>query len=50
MADGPGAGLPLLEELAEELEAYHLFHSARADLLRRLDTTLRRPRNPIAAR
>jgi RNA polymerase sigma-70 factor, ECF subfamily len=37
MADGPGAGLPLLEELAEELEAYHLFHSARADLLRRLD-------------
>ena len=37
MADGPGAGLPMLEELADELEAYHLFHAARADLLRRLE-------------
>ncbi|MGH2629911.1 MAG: RNA polymerase sigma factor [Actinomycetota bacterium] len=37
MADGPGAGLPLLDELAEDLDAYHLFHSARADLLRRLE-------------
>jgi RNA polymerase sigma-70 factor (ECF subfamily) len=37
MADGPARGLPLVEGLAEELEAYHLFHSARADLLRRLD-------------
>ncbi|MET0801703.1 MAG: RNA polymerase sigma factor [Actinomycetota bacterium] len=37
MADGPGAGLPLLDELAGELETYHLFHSARADLLRRLE-------------
>ncbi len=37
MADGPGAGLPLLDELAGELEGYHLFHSARADLLRRLE-------------
>ena len=35
MADGPGAGLALLEPLADELDAYHLFHSARADLLRR---------------
>jgi RNA polymerase sigma-70 factor (ECF subfamily) len=35
MADGPGAGLALLEPLADELDAYHLYHSARADLLRR---------------
>jgi RNA polymerase sigma-70 factor, ECF subfamily len=37
MADGPAAGLPLVEALAEELDRYHLFHAARADLLRRLD-------------
>ena len=36
MADGPAAGLALIEEL-ESLDSYHLFHSARADLLRRLD-------------
>jgi len=36
MADGPGAGLPLIDTLSGELEGYHLFHSARADLLRRL--------------
>jgi RNA polymerase sigma-70 factor (ECF subfamily) len=36
MADGPGAGLPLVDAQAEALEHYHLFHSARADLLRRL--------------
>ena len=35
MADGPDAGLRLLEPLAEDLDEYHLFHSARADLLRR---------------
>jgi RNA polymerase sigma-70 factor (ECF subfamily) len=33
MANGPDAGLELLEGLP--LERYHLFHSARADLLRR---------------
>ena len=33
MAEGPAAGLALLEGLP--LERYHLFHSARADLLRR---------------
>jgi RNA polymerase sigma-70 factor (ECF subfamily) len=33
MAEGPSAGLELLEDLP--LERYHLFHSARADLLRR---------------
>jgi RNA polymerase sigma-70 factor (ECF subfamily) len=36
MADGPGRGLPLVEALAPELDGYHHFHSARADLLRRL--------------
>jgi len=32
-------GLQLLDRLAEggQLEGYHLFHAARADLLRRLD-------------
>jgi RNA polymerase sigma-70 factor (ECF subfamily) len=37
MADGPARGLPLIEVLAPDLDGYHLFHSARADLLRRLD-------------
>jgi RNA polymerase sigma-70 factor, ECF subfamily len=36
MADGPSAGLALTGELAGELDGYHLFHAARADLLRRL--------------
>jgi RNA polymerase sigma-70 factor (ECF subfamily) len=36
MADGPGAGLPLVDELAGQLDTYHLFHATRADLLRRL--------------
>jgi RNA polymerase sigma-70 factor (ECF subfamily) len=35
MADGPRAGLAILEPLGEDLDAYHLFHAARADLLRR---------------
>jgi RNA polymerase sigma-70 factor, ECF subfamily len=33
MADGPDAGLALMQPLAAELERYHLYHSARADLL-----------------
>jgi len=33
MAEGPAAGLELLDDLP--LDGYHLFHSARADLLRR---------------
>jgi RNA polymerase sigma-70 factor (ECF subfamily) len=39
MAEGPEAGLELLdgEELAGQLGGYHLFWSARADLLRRLE-------------
>jgi RNA polymerase sigma-70 factor, ECF subfamily len=36
MADGPERGLALLEPLAGELDDYQHFHSARADLLRRL--------------
>ena len=36
MARGPEAGLRLVDALAGELDGYHLFHSARADLLRRL--------------
>jgi RNA polymerase sigma-70 factor, ECF subfamily len=39
MADGPDAGLALMEPLADELERYHLFHAARADLLRRTGRT-----------
>ncbi len=35
MADGPAAGLALLEGLATELERYQPYHAARADLLRR---------------
>jgi len=38
MVDGPSAGLVLVDALAVsgELDRYHLLHSARADLLRRL--------------
>jgi RNA polymerase sigma-70 factor (ECF subfamily) len=38
MADGPQAGLALVEALAAtgELDDYHLLHAARADLLRRI--------------
>ena len=37
MAESPSRGLELMEPLAATLDRYHLFHSARADLLRRLD-------------
>lgn len=38
MADGPQAGLALIDRLASagDLDDYHLLHAARADLLRRL--------------
>jgi RNA polymerase sigma-70 factor (ECF subfamily) len=38
MADGPRAGLALIDALAAEgdLEGYHVLHAARADLLRRI--------------
>ena len=39
MRDGPEAGLTLMDALAEPLDDYHLFHAARADLLRRLGHT-----------
>jgi len=35
MAEGPARGLELMDDLP--LERYHLYHSARAELLRRLD-------------
>jgi RNA polymerase sigma-70 factor, ECF subfamily len=35
MKNGPAAGLPLLDGLEDALDEYHLFHAARADLLRR---------------
>jgi RNA polymerase sigma-70 factor (ECF subfamily) len=34
---GPAAALPLVEALRRDLAHYHLWHAARADLLRRLD-------------
>jgi RNA polymerase sigma-70 factor (ECF subfamily) len=36
MWQGPEAGLALIDELAGDLVDYHLWHAARADLLRRL--------------
>jgi len=41
MRDGPGAGLALVDGILErgDLEDYHLAHSARADLCRRLGRT-----------
>lgn len=36
MVDGPAAGLALLDELPG-LDAYHLLHATRADLLRQLE-------------
>jgi RNA polymerase sigma-70 factor, ECF subfamily len=36
MVDGPQAGLALIDALAGDLDGYHLFHAARADLMRRI--------------
>ncbi len=36
MADGPRAGLVLIDTLSDRLDAYQYLHAARADLLRRL--------------
>ena len=36
MADSPQTAIELLDRLTTELEGYHLFHAARADLLRRI--------------
>ena len=39
MADGPAAGLRLLEPLTEQLDSYLYLHAARADMHRRLGNT-----------
>jgi RNA polymerase sigma-70 factor (ECF subfamily) len=41
MVEGPAAGLLLMDDLAApgDLDGFHLFHAARADLLRRLGRT-----------
>jgi RNA polymerase sigma-70 factor (ECF subfamily) len=39
MVDGPQAGLALIDALAGDLDGYHLFHAARADLLRRIGSS-----------
>ena len=39
MADGPAAGLALVDELSDDLAGYHLLPATRADLLRRLGRT-----------
>jgi RNA polymerase sigma-70 factor (ECF subfamily) len=47
MVDGPGPALALIDALAAsgELEEYHLLHAARADLLRRMGSTLEATRS-----
>jgi RNA polymerase sigma-70 factor (ECF subfamily) len=37
MVDGPEVGLRMTDTLSHDLDGYHLYHAARADLLRRLD-------------
>jgi RNA polymerase sigma-70 factor (ECF subfamily) len=39
MVDGPQHGLALIDDLAGDLDNYHLLHAARADLLRRVGST-----------
>jgi RNA polymerase sigma-70 factor, ECF subfamily len=39
MADGPQVALALIDELAADLDGYHLLHAARADLLRRVGSS-----------
>ncbi|MCP6761978.1 MAG: RNA polymerase sigma factor [Fischerella sp. CENA71] len=36
MAEGPQTAFRLIDQLAPELDSYHLFHATRADLLRRV--------------
>jgi RNA polymerase sigma-70 factor (ECF subfamily) len=42
MANGPEAGLKLMDDLGlrDQLDDYHLYHAARADLFRRLEKPL----------
>jgi RNA polymerase sigma-70 factor (ECF subfamily) len=51
MADGPGRGLALIDELAVagDLDGYHLLHAARADLLRRLGSSKRAAESYVRA-
>ena len=49
MAEGPERGLEVLEPLEAPLRDYHLFHSAKAHLLRQLGRR-RTPRPPTAGR
>ena len=51
MADGPQAGLALIDELASagELDGYHLLHAARADLLRRVGASSEAARSYVRA-
>jgi RNA polymerase sigma-70 factor (ECF subfamily) len=37
--EGPAAGLVAVDALTDQLDEFHLFHAARADLLRRLGNT-----------
>ncbi|OKH53524.1 RNA polymerase subunit sigma-24 [Calothrix sp. HK-06] len=39
MVDSPQTALELIDKLAPQLDDYHLFHAARADLLRRIGAT-----------
>jgi RNA polymerase sigma-70 factor (ECF subfamily) len=39
MVDGPRVALALIDALADDLDGYHLFHAARADMLRRLGSS-----------
>jgi RNA polymerase sigma-70 factor (ECF subfamily) len=39
MAEGEAVAITLLDQLATDLDNYHLFHAARADLLRRIGDT-----------
>lgn len=39
MVDGPQVALALIDALAADLDGYHLFHAARADLLRRIGSS-----------
>jgi len=39
MVDGPQAALALIDALAGDLDGYHLFHAARADLFRRIGSS-----------
>ena len=41
MSDGPEQGMALIDELGASgaLDQYHLYHAARADLLRRMKRT-----------